>query len=154
LKLIIRSVICMDIEQIKAVIHVSSTGSFSKTAEYLFISQPTVSAKIKTLEEEVGNTLFERNKNYVYLSESGKAVLPYAYNILNNANKGRDAIKKTNSNFKGELAFAIFFSGSSYILPKIVENFNKQYQEINLVTLTGHSNQVVDMVLHKIGSAQ
>ncbi|HEX7066110.1 MAG TPA: LysR family transcriptional regulator [Bacillales bacterium] len=137
----------MNVEQIEAFIYVAMTGSFSKAGEILFLSQPTVSAKIKSLEEELGGTLFERTGKNVYLSEEGKAFLPYAQNTLKNIQKGISSVQKTNNTFDGELPIGFVFSGASYLLPKIFNDFYEKYPKIKLVAYTGHSDQVLKMVL-------
>ena len=57
----------MNIEQLEAFVHVATTGSFSKAGDILFLSQPSVSSRIKVLEDELQATLFKRVGSKVYL---------------------------------------------------------------------------------------
>ncbi|WP_067730558.1 LysR family transcriptional regulator [Oceanobacillus damuensis] len=139
----------MDIEQLEAFIYIATTGSFSKAAEILFISQPSISSKIKVLEKDLGFTLFERSGSRVYLSEEGEVFLPYAQEAINNIQRGKFYIKKMNNVFDGEVVISVVFSGANYILPKIIHQFNKKYPKIKLVVYSGHSDQVLGMVLEK-----
>ena len=64
---------------------VAQTGSFSQAAKELFISQSTLSQQIQQLENEVGVKLLERNTRKVTLSEYGQEFLPYAKNLIYDA---------------------------------------------------------------------
>jgi len=139
----------MNLEQIEAFVYISFTGSFSKAAELLYTSQPSISAKVKALEKELNSTLFERTSQSIYLSEEGKTFLPYAQNMLDNLHKGKVAIKNTNSTLvEGEVHISVVFSGTEHFLPRIVSEFNQRYPNIKLVVHADHSNQVLNMVLN------
>lgn len=71
----------MNIEDIKTFLYVAKEKNFSRTAELLYISQSAVTARIKSLENELGCTLFDRNNSSVKLSASGELFLRYADNI-------------------------------------------------------------------------
>src|SRR6056300_917439 len=68
----------MDIPQIRTFIAVADTGSFIAAAEKVFVTQSTVSIRIKNLEEQLGTTLFERNKQGARLTVAGKHFLKHA----------------------------------------------------------------------------
>ncbi|WP_139129201.1 LysR family transcriptional regulator, partial [Paenibacillus nuruki] len=61
----------MNIENIEAFVYINHYGSFNKAAEVLFLSQPSVSARIQTLERELGCKLFERLGRQILLTEEG-----------------------------------------------------------------------------------
>ncbi|WP_256816453.1 LysR family transcriptional regulator [Cytobacillus sp. Bac17] len=138
----------MNIEQFEAFVYVSMTENFSKAGEILYISQPSVSARIKTLENEIGYTLFNRNGKNVKLTKEGEKLLPYAKNILQNIQEGILAIQKTNSKTEGEISIATVLTVGNYIFPSLVNEFFQLYPSIKLVVQTGHSPNVLDMVLN------
>lgn len=138
----------MNIEQLEAFVHVATTGSFSKAGDILFLSQPSVSSRIKVLEDELQATLFKRVGSKVYLSEEGKLFLPYAQQVLKNIQEGKRSIKRMSNTFNGEVLLATYFSGANYVLPEIVKEFNILHPQIKLIIYSGHSNQVLDMVLN------
>ena len=70
----------MDLGQIEAFVQVAHHHSFSKAAESLFLTQPSVTARIQSLERDLGETLFERNGRGVRLTEMGASFLPFARN--------------------------------------------------------------------------
>lgn len=72
----------MNIENIEAFVYVNHYGSFNKAAEVLFLSQPSVTARIQTLERELDCKLFDRLGKQIALTEKGKQFLPYAQQIM------------------------------------------------------------------------
>ena len=68
----------MNLRQLEAFVQVSESGSFSKAAKELFLTQPTISAHISSLEKELNVRLFIRNTKEVSLSDDGKDLYRYA----------------------------------------------------------------------------
>ncbi|HEX5691219.1 MAG TPA: LysR family transcriptional regulator, partial [Roseiflexaceae bacterium] len=68
----------MDLHQLMAFERIAREGSFSRAAWSLQIAQPTISARIQALEQEVGGALFVRGGRRVTLTERGESFLPYA----------------------------------------------------------------------------
>lgn len=137
----------MNFDQIEAFIYAAHTESFSQTGEILFISQPSVSLKIKTLEQEMGVTLFERTGKKVRLSNEGRLFLPHAQNVMKSLQQGVSSIEKSKNSFDRQLNIASVFSGVSYVLPRLLNKFRVQHPSIKPVVFTGHSDQVLKMVL-------
>ena len=71
----------MNLKQLEAFVQVSESGSFSKAAKELFLTQPTISAHISSLEKELNVRLFIRNTKEVSLSDDGKDLYRYAKQI-------------------------------------------------------------------------
>lgn len=138
----------MNIEQIEAFIYVTLTGNFSKAGEILFISQPTVSARIKALESVLGFQLFDRSGRNISLTQEGELFLPYAKTALENFQAGLLAVHQKNSITKGELNISVVLTLSNYILPILIKEFHDVYPSIKLTVHTGHSHNVLDMVLN------
>ena len=72
----------MNLKQLEAFVRVAETKSFSAAAKKLYLTQPTVSAHIASLEKELNTCLLVRNTKGVSLSESGKELYAYAEQIL------------------------------------------------------------------------
>ncbi|MEJ8543794.1 LysR family transcriptional regulator [Brevibacillus borstelensis] len=137
----------MNAEQIEAFIFVALTGSFSKTADLLYLSQPTVSMRIKALENTLGCKLFQRSGNSVFLTREGDVFLPYAKSVLQSLQDGQMAIQRSYGRLEGELVVSAVFVAAFYILPELVDKFTQLYPKIKLTIFTGHSHQVLEMVL-------
>ena len=81
----------MNLKQLEAFVRVSERRSFSKAAKELFLTQPTVSAHISSLEKELDARLFVRNTKEVDLSEEGKKLYDYARQMVDLEYKIEDA---------------------------------------------------------------
>jgi DNA-binding transcriptional LysR family regulator len=73
----------MDFKQIEAFVNVAKYKSFSKAAEAIYLSQPTISSHIASLENELGVILFDRNGKEVRLTRAGSIFIEYAVNLIN-----------------------------------------------------------------------
>lgn len=82
----------MNIEEIKTFLYVAEFKNFSRTAETLFLSQSTITARIKSLETELNCKLFLRNNTSVELTEPGKLFLPYAKNLCKLEQESKQAL--------------------------------------------------------------
>lgn len=142
----------MNLDQLEAFVHVALTGSFSKAGEILFLSQPSVSARIKVLEDELQVNLFKRVGAKIYLTEEGRTFLPFAQEVLKNIEEGKTTLRKLNQPSEGEVVIATYFSGANYVLPEIVKAFQELHPNIKLVIYSDHSDQVLDMVLNQVVS--
>jgi len=121
------------LKQLRAFCYAAQTGSVSKAAEKLFLSQPSVSLQIQALERELGTTLFERRGPNIRLSPEGKIL----YEIARPMVQGMDALPETFSALcgnleAGELNIAAGESTILYILPKPVKRFADRYPGIGL----------------------
>lgn len=115
----------MDINTLKAFVEVAETTSFSKAAESLFLTQPAVSKRIASLEQELNVLLFDRIGKNVVLTEAGNKLLPKALDMLNQA----EDIKRLASNLENEVKGELKIGTSHHIglrrLPPRIKNFHK-----------------------------
>ncbi|MGG1401401.1 LysR family transcriptional regulator [Bacillus salipaludis] len=138
----------MNIEQIEAFIFVAVTRSFSKAGEALFTTQPTVSARIKALENSLNCQLFYRTGNTVNLTKEGSTFLPYAKDILHSLKDGQYAIQREQLKLEGEIEISAVFVAAFHFLPDLMKEFHNQFPQVKVNLYTGHSTQVLDMVLN------
>jgi len=82
----------MDIYLIRYFLAVVETGSFTRAADRAFVTQPTLSAGIKKLEQQVGHSLFERTNRRVFLTDAGTRLLPRAKAILHECNMAQQVL--------------------------------------------------------------
>lgn len=85
------------IEYIQSFVTLQKCGSFQKAAEVLHVTQPSLTSRIKVIEEELGCLLFKRTRTGVILTEQGEIFLPYACRILNSYQQAQYALKKDSS---------------------------------------------------------
>ena len=137
----------MDLGQVEAFVQVAQHRSFSKAADALFLTQPSVTARIQSLERDLGEALFERNGRGVRLTEMGTAFLPYARRALKALQEGRDALDGMRNLEIGTLKLGCALTVSTYVLPKVLKRYCSTYPGVEVSVHTGRSEQVLQMVL-------
>lgn len=137
----------MDLGQLEAFVQVANQKSFSRAAEALFLTQPSVTARIQALERDLGERLFERSGRGVRLTEVGLCFLPHAERVLQALHEGRDAIDALRNLQSGSLILASATTVSTYILPGVLKTFRQRFPRVEVSVRTGRSEQVLSMLL-------
>ncbi len=122
----------MDIANLQAFVAVASAGSFSNASETLFISQPAISKRIASLEDELDTQLFDRIGRNTQLTETGQALLPRAQKILLEIEDSRRAIQNLSESVGGTLRFATSHHIGLHRLPPILRQYTKDYANVEL----------------------
>ncbi|MET3193849.1 LysR family transcriptional regulator [Bacillus sp. OAE603] len=137
----------MNIENIEAFIYVIHYGSFNKAADSLFLSQPTVTARIQSLERELNCKLFHRTGKQVMITEEGKRFLPYAQQVVQIYEKGKMHInqKKSQTN---ELKIGCTVSVSNYVISEIIPKLSVMNDEVHYKMITGSTDELVKKTLN------
>jgi DNA-binding transcriptional LysR family regulator len=137
----------VDLGQLEAFVQVANQRSFSRAAEALFLTQPSVTARIQALERDLGERLFERSGRGVRLTEVGACFLPHAERVLQALNAGKDAIDSLRNLQSGSLILASATTVSAYILPGVLKTFRSRFPRVEVSVRTGRSEQVLQMLL-------
>ena len=127
----------MDLGQLEAFVQVAKERSFSRAAEALFLTQPSVTARIQALERDLGERLFERSGRGVRLTEVGGCFLPHAERVLQALEEGRDAIDALRNLQSGTLVLAAATTVSTYILPGVLRTFRSRFPRVEVAVRTG-----------------
>jgi DNA-binding transcriptional LysR family regulator len=133
--------------QIEGFLEVARRGSVSRAAEALFVTQPTLTARLHGLERELGAPLFVRTPHGMRLTDAGRAMVPFAERALRALVDGRDVLKQVKSASAGHLMIGAAPAVSTYILPELLEKFVAAHPRVEVSVRTGHSEDVVDLVL-------
>ncbi|BAY43379.1 transcriptional regulatory protein LysR family [Scytonema sp. HK-05] len=126
----------MNLNQLKYFLVVAETGSFTKAAERLFITQPSLSVGIQKLEENLGVKLFERGKKYVLLTSAGKYFMEKAQDILNQFEAVKTELRYTHDT-DNTLKLGILHTLPIVPLAKLISSFSKVYPDIIIEQLSG-----------------
>jgi DNA-binding transcriptional LysR family regulator len=137
------------IAQIEAFISVVRTGSISAAAEELSISQPAVTGRIQGLERTLGANLFVRTRTGSRPTEAGRALLPHAERAMTAVGAGRRAVGDVLSGSGGRLTIGAAPAVSTYVLPAVLHRFQSEHPLVQLSVRSGHSEEVLDMVLRE-----
>jgi DNA-binding transcriptional LysR family regulator len=133
--------------QVEGFLEVARRGSVSRAAEALFITQPTLTARLQGLERELGTALFLRTPHGMRLTDAGRAWIPFAERALRALVDGRDALQQVITASAGHLMVAAAPAVSTYVLPDLLERFVAAHPRVEVSVRTGHSEDVVDLVL-------
>src|SRR5215471_4774442 len=133
--------------QVEGFLEVARRGSVSRAAEALFITQPTLTARLHGLERELGTPLFLRTPHGMRLTDAGRAWVPFAERALRALSDGRDALEQVISASAGHLVVAAAPAVSTYVLPELLERFVAAHPRVEVSVRTGHSEDVVELVL-------
>lgn len=139
----------MLLAQIEAFVEVARRGSVSRAAEALFVTQPALTARLKSLERQVGAPLLVRTGRGVRLSDAGRTFLPYAQRAIEAVDEGRRVVADLGRGSTGQLAVGAAPAVSTYVLPAILERLQAAYPSVQLAVRTGHSEEVLDLVLRE-----
>ncbi len=138
----------MNLKQLEAFVQISDSGSFSKAAKDLFLTQPTISAHISTLEKELNTRLFVRNTKEVRLSDSGKILYEYAKQMTVLQKKIEDTFAVREERAQQCLTIAASTIPAQYLLPGILAKFNEKYPNQQFKILESDSAKVVEQVVN------
>ena len=132
----------MEMKQLEIFACVSKTLSFSKAAEALYISQPTVSACISALEKELGVQLFIRNTKEVSLTKAGDELLQYAQKILSLREQALHSVSGENREAPGFIDIVASTIPAQHLLPEMIARFQHDWPNIVFRVDQADSRQV------------
>ena len=139
----------MNLKQLEAFLKLANNGSFSGTARELYLTQPTVSAHIQALEDELGVKLFKRNTKGTSLTDDGRKLYIYTRDIMLIIDNIKAEFKKEDESTLKNMIIASSSVPASYILPNIISNFSKQYPSSQFIIKESDSAGVVNEIINK-----
>jgi DNA-binding transcriptional LysR family regulator len=138
----------MDLAALHAFIAVAEHGSFSEAAERLHLTQPAVSKRIASLEQQLSMRLFDRLGREISLTEAGRALLPRAYQILNVLDDTRRALTNLNGEISGRLTLATSHHIGLHRLPPLLRAFTQAHPKVALDIQFLDSEVAYEEILH------
>lgn len=139
----------MDFRQIEAFMYVVRYKSFSKAADAVFLTQPTISAHISSLENEIGTKLIDRSGKEILPTKAGKLFYDYAVNLINIRDNAVFHLSEFTNKIEGKVEIAASTVPGQYLMPELMAAFIKLYPNISFSILQLDSGQVIDQVLEK-----
>ena len=122
----------MDISALQAFIAVARYESFSKASDQLHVTQPAISKRVASLEEELGTQLFNRIARQISLTEAGKQLLPKAQDLVNQAEDMQRYASNLSDDISGNLSVAIAHHIGLHRMPPILKAFNLLHPNVTL----------------------
>lgn len=120
--------------------------SFSKAAQNLYISQPSLSARIKKAEERIGAPLFDRSTSPLQLTEVGKVYIEAAEEIFQIEQRVENYINNLTTLKTGHLAVGASTLFAAYVLPSLITRFNQRFPDIRIQLIEGNTTQLEAML--------
>ncbi|KXO77995.1 LysR family transcriptional regulator [Acinetobacter venetianus] len=121
----------MTLKQLKAFLALARTLNYANASLELHLSQSALSLSIKSLEDELGGKLFNRNTRRVELTQEGKSLIPYAKKLLANWDEMENDVKQRFKLNRGTLSIASMPFVTHAILPEVIHAFLIQHPNLN-----------------------
>ena len=137
----------MNLKQLEAFVKVTEGRSFSKAAKELFLTQPTISAHISSLEKELNVRLFIRNTKEVSLSDDGKDLYRYAKQITDLEKAIEERFYMDSDDGKHFITIAASTIPAQYLLPKVLMCYRERYPKEQIKIMETDSSEVVTQVV-------
>jgi DNA-binding transcriptional LysR family regulator len=136
----------MDLRRLEVFVKVAELGSFSRAAEALSLTQPTVSEHVRALEDDVGVQLLDRLGRGATPTPAGELLLTYARRVLVLMREARQALDRFQGRMSGELVVGGSTIPGEYVLPALIGQFRAKYPDISISLRIGSSRQVSEWV--------
>ena len=130
----------------KVFYEVCKYGSFSKTAEFTFTTQSSISKSIKKLESELGVNLFYRKQSGIELTDKGKELLYYVEKSFGNLVTAQRVMLETENLERGKLSIGLPSYIASFFFFDNIIDFHKKYPNIEITLMNGSTKQLLDLL--------
>jgi DNA-binding transcriptional LysR family regulator len=137
----------IEFRHLESFCRVADLKSFSKAADDLFLTQPTVSGHILSLEQSLSLRLFDRASREVRLTKSGEVFQEYASKILSLRKDLLNALSEFSQGIRGELSLGASTIPGEYLLPRLIGDFKKEHPSFLISLKIADTKEVIQYVL-------
>lgn len=137
----------MDFRQLETFVEVVKFKSFSKAANKLYITQPTVTNHIQNLEKELGTLLINRTGKKISLTKAGSLLYKNALNIINSIEMTKFELEVFKGHIQGHLDIASSSVPRKYLIPDIINEFLHKYPDVSFLVLDSDSKEVINNII-------
>lgn len=136
----------MNIDHIEAFIRVVDLRSVRKAAGVMYLSQPTVTARIQRLEQELGTKLFSRKGRELAITKEGEAFIPFAQQIVEALEEGKALLKQKPED--QEILIGATPLIAQYFIPAVLPHWRKRWPDLRFRFMTGTNEQLAAQLLY------
>jgi DNA-binding transcriptional LysR family regulator len=136
----------MDIPKLRIFATIAKAGNFTRAAELLYLTQPTVSQQLAALEAQVGAPLIERLPRRLRLTPAGEALLPYAEQILALADSGAEAARAAAGLADRTLRLGAGHTLATYLLPDLLSRYRDLYPSRVARISVGNTAELLEQI--------
>lgn len=140
-------VIFLDFRQLETFVEIINSKSFSKAANILFLTQPTVTSHIQNLENELDISLLNRSNKSISPTAAGNILYNYAQDIINMRDMAHFKLGEYKGKIEGNLEIASSTVPKQYILPHILKSFFSIYPNVTVDMLNNNSKSVINNIM-------
>ena len=134
----------MTLQQLEYVLALDKTRHFVRAAELCGVTQPTLSAMVQKLEDEMDCKIFDRSRQPIEPTEIGKQIIQQAQVIVYQVNQLKESIRSEKESISGTLNLAIIPTIAPYLLPQFIAAFSKSYPNIALKVSELHTDTIIE----------
>jgi LysR family transcriptional regulator, low CO2-responsive transcriptional regulator len=136
----------MDLHKLRIFVTIAKFASFTRAAEHLHMTQPTVSQQLAMLETSVGAQLLERNTRRVYLTPAGEVLLDYAERLLALADEAIRVTRDAAGLADRTLRIGVGHTLATYLLPDVLRRYREQYPDHVVRISVGNTAQLLALL--------
>lgn len=122
----------MTLQQLEYVLALDKTRHFARAAQLCGVTQPTLSAMIQKLEDELDCRIFDRSLQPVVTTEIGRQIIQQAQEVIFQANQLKENVHSNKNSITGALHIAIIPTIAPYLLPKFIAAMRNKYPAVEL----------------------
>lgn len=137
----------MDITELRYFVAVAEAGSMTVAARRCHVSQPSLSAQIRKLEESVGVRLFDRHGKGAALTEAGELLLPRARRVLTELGAIETGLRQDAAAGRGRLVVGAIPTIAPYLLPRAIERTRADFPECTIQTTEDYTERLIDLLV-------
>lgn len=137
----------MTLQQLRYIIAVNRFRSFAKAADSCKVTQPTLSAMIVKLEEELDLRIFERSNKSVTPTTAGKKIIRQAESVLMEVDRIGEIVSEDKGHIGGKFCLSVGPTIAPYILPKFIRHYREAYPSVELSIKELKADYTMDALL-------
>ncbi|HLY26175.1 MAG TPA: LysR family transcriptional regulator [Aggregatilineales bacterium] len=136
----------LDLHKLRIFVAVARLMNFTRAAEYLHMTQPTVSQQVATLETQLGAALIERDTRRLRLTAAGEALLPYAEKLLALADEAAEVARAAAGVADRTLRLGAGHTLATYVLPELLSRYRTLYPNTIMRISVGNTAELLESV--------
>jgi len=137
----------MTLQQLEYVVALDKTRHFVRAADLCGVTQPTLSAMVQKLEDELDCKIFDRSSHPLVPTDVGQMIISQAQVVLFHVNQLKESIQTRKGGVQGNLSLAIIPTVAPYLLPKFIGVFNNHYPEVSLKVSEMRTETIIQKLL-------
>ena len=139
----------ISIKHLRAFVSIANAGSFTRAAQQLNLTQSTLTASIKLLEQQAGLVLLDRTTRQVTLTKEGERFFPVARRLINDFRLAMDDLQAGAEQQRGHINIATSPTANSFLIPELVRSYHQQFPNINLSIYESGASEIEQQVASK-----